>query len=268
MKRYRNILYLFLFICILGGSGLMASRLTPNDPLKIHLEERLNPPGYKYLCGTDELGRDILSRILVGFSKTLNVSILTLFSSFFIGVVAGSVAGVFYGTFIDRAFNWVTSMLFSLPFLLIIAAVMSLMEKNLFNAYLVMTAVIWVSPARIVRAGVIKAGSSEFVLAERAIGMPEWKILFRSLILSSITPAFIFSFKYFPEIIGMEAGLSFLGLGVQPPQPGLGKMIFDGINYLHSAWWYALFPAFLLFVIVLASNLFYSRIGNQGMQPA
>ena len=246
----------------------MVSRLTPHDPLKIHLEERLNPPGHKYLCGTDELGRDILSRILVGFSKTLNVSILTLFSSFFIGVIAGSVAGVFYGTFVDRAFNWVASMLFSLPFLLIIAAIMSLMEKNLFNAYLIMTAVIWVSPARIVRAGVIKAGSSEFVLAERAMGMPDWKILCRSLIPSSITPAFIFSFKYFPEIIGLEAGLSFLGLGVQPPQPGLGKMIYDSINYLHSAWWYALFPALLLFVIVLVSNLFYSRIGNQGTQPA
>lgn len=268
MHRYRNILCLLLFICILAGSGLMVSRVTPHDPLTIHLETRLKPPGPTYLLGTDELGRDILSRIMVGFSKTLNVSILTLFSSFFIGVITGSLAGVFSGTFIDRVFNWIASMLFSLPFLLIIAAIMSLMEKNLFNAYLIMTAVIWVSPARIVRTGVIKAGSSQFVLAERAMGMPEWKILVRSLIPSSMTPAFIFSFRYFPEIIGMEAGLSFLGLGVQPPQPGLGKMIYDSIDYLQTAWWYALFPALFLFLIVLASNLFYSRIGKDGTLPA
>jgi peptide/nickel transport system permease protein len=159
-------------------------------------------------------------------------------------------------------------MIFSLPFLLIIAALMSLMEKSLFNAYLVMTAVVWVGPARIVRAGVIRAKSSGFVLAERAMGMSEIMILFRSLVPSSILAAFVFSFRYFPEIIGMEAGLSFLGLGIQPPYPGLGKMIFDGINYLGSAWWYAFFPAMLLFITVALSNLFYHRVSVDSLPLA
>jgi len=262
MDRYRNIVYLIIFIGLMGCAGLLCAQFTPYNPVELHLEDRLIPPSATYLCGTDELGRDIFSRVLVGFSNTIKVSIFTLFSSFFIGVVIGAIAGVNYNKFFDRAFNWVASMLFSLPFLLIIVAVMSLMEKNLFNAYLVMTAIVWVSPARIVRAGVIQAKSSDFVLAERAMGMPEWKILFRSLIPSSITPAFTFSFKYFPEIIGIEAGLSFLGLGVQPPHPGLGKMIFDSINYLYSAWWYAFFPAFLLFIVVCSINLFYNRFLN------
>lgn len=248
-----------LFLFALGFAGFVSERFTPHDPLALNLEDRLASPGQRYLFGTDELGRDVFSRILVGFSNTIKVSILTLVTSFIIGVLFGSIAGYFYGTVIDRVFNWAAAMLFSLPFLLIIAAIMSLMEKNLFNAYLVMTAVMWVGPARIIRAGVIRAKSRDFVLAERAMGMSEASILFRSLIPLSIQPAFVFSFRYFPEIIGMEAGLSFLGLGVQPPHPGLGKMIFDGINYLGSAWWYAFFPALLLFITVCLSNLLYQR---------
>ena len=263
MKPHRNIIYLMVFMGLLWLTGVVCSGFVPHDPLGIHLLERLTPPDHTHFFGTDELGRDIFSRVLVGFSNTIKVSIMTLFSSFFIGLILGSIAGAFYGTLIDRVFNWIAAMLFSLPFLLIIAAVMSLMEKNLFNAYLVMTSIIWVSPARIVRAGVIKTMSAPFVLTERAMGMREWKILLRSLIPASIQPAFIFSFRYFPEIIGMEAGLSFLGLGIQPPHPGLGKMIFDSINYFYSAWWYAFFPAFFLFSVVCISNIFYRYFANK-----
>ncbi|MBC8459754.1 MAG: ABC transporter permease [Deltaproteobacteria bacterium] len=263
MNRQRGILYLMIFMGMLWIGGVVCSKFAPHNPLEILLSERLTPPNKTYLCGTDELGRDIFSRILVGFSNTMNVSIMTLFSSFFIGVLIGPLAGFFYNTVIDRLFNWVAAMLFSLPFLLIITALMSLLEKNLFNAYAVMTAIIWVSPARIVRAGVIKAKSATFVVAERAMGKSESTILFRSLIPMSIRPAFIFSFKYFPEIIGMEAGLSFLGLGVQPPHPGLGKMIFDSLNYLYSGWWYAFFPAFFLFVIVFLSNMVYRWVSGR-----
>ena len=248
------------FLLLLWIAGFTCATYAPRNPLQIHLSKRLHPPVQGHICGTDELGRDIFSRVMVGFSNTIKVSIMTLFSSFFIGVITGSLAGIFYNRFLDRLFNWVATMLFSLPFLLIITALMSLMEKNLFNAYLVMTAIIWVAPARIVRTGVIKAKSADFVVAERAFGKSEWSILIKSLIPMSIRPAFIYAFKYFPEIIGMEAGLSLPGLGIQPPNPGLGKMIFDSINYLYSAWWYALAPSLLLFVIVLLSNLFYSQI--------
>lgn len=268
MSRLKDIVGLLLFLGLLWVIGLICSRFTPHDPLELHLAARLTSPSLTYLWGTDELGRDILSRVLVGFSNTINISIMALFSSFLLGIVVGSIAGIFYNSILDKAFNWVAAILFSLPFLLIIAAVMSLMEKNLFNAYLVMTAIIWVSPARIMRAGIIRAKSSNFVLAERAMGMPEWMILLRSLIPATIQPAFIFSFKYFPEIIGMEAGLSFLGLGIQPPNPGLGKMIFDSINYIYSAWWYSFFPAFSLFVIVCVSNVLFRKISVKPSFPA
>lgn len=180
-------------------------------------------------------------------------------SSFIIGVMLGTLVGIFYDSTIDKLFNWISILLFSLPFLLVVSALMSVTNKSLFNAYLIITALIWVSPARIIRAGIVRAKSAKFILAERAFGKSEWNIIIRGLIPLSIGPAFTFSFRFFPEIIGMEAGLSFLGLGIQPPNPGLGKMIFDSIGYLHSAWWYAFFPSLTIFILVIGSNLLYLK---------
>jgi peptide/nickel transport system permease protein len=191
----------------------------------------------------------------VGLFNTVSVAFIAFLSSFGIGVVTGSMSGFYYKTWIDRVFNWVCAILYSVPFLLIVSGVMSLVEKNLTNAYLVLTAIIWVAPARIVRAGIIRARSEPFVMSERAMGYSEPSILIRTLLPYSIGPSFIFSFKYLPELIGLEAGLSFLGLGIQPPEPGLGKMIFDSLTFVYSAWWYALFPSLLLFVVVLVLNV-------------
>lgn len=243
-----------LLLGCIWGIGLIGATFAPQDPLLISLTEKLLQPSPHHLCGTDELGRDIFSRILIGFANTITVAFMAFLSSFAIGSAIGSLAGFFYSTWIDKAFNWISTMLFSLPFLLVVSAVISLMEKNLLNSYLVLTGVIWVAPARIVRTGIIKARTERFILTERAMGKSEVAIFFRSLFPVSLGPAFLFSFKYLPELIGLEAGLSFLGLGVQPPHPGLGKMIFDSLNYVYSAWWYALFPALFLFTVVLIIN--------------
>jgi peptide/nickel transport system permease protein len=188
---------------------------------------------------------------------------MAFITSFVLGVLLGGIAGYFYGGVIDRIFNWMVTMIFSLPFILIIVAITSAIErKSLLNAYLVLTCILWVSPARIVRTGVMQAKGSDFITFERAFGKPGWLIFLKSMLPVTLKPAFIFSFRYFPEIIGLEAGLSFLGLGVQPPQPGLGKMIFDGINYLSFAWWYAFFPAFLIFVLMALTNLLFAFMEN------
>ncbi len=256
MNNYKNIGYLVLFLVLLLGFGYMARYLPGNDPLAIDLHNRLSSPDSVHFFGTDELGRDIFARVLTGFGNTVAVAVFAFVTSFIIGVIAGGVAGYYYDTLIDRIFNWVVSIIYSIPFLLTIIAFSSVMERNILNAYLVLTMIIWAGPARIVRAGVIKAASSDFVTMERALGKSEVSILFKSLVPFSLQPAFIFSFKYFPEIVGLEAGLTFLGLGIQPPHPGLGKMIFDGSGYLYTAWWYAFFPAITLFLLVLISNLF------------
>jgi peptide/nickel transport system permease protein len=112
----------------------------------------------------------------------------------------------------------------------------------------------WVNPARLVRAEVLRTATLDYVTAARALGSPEPRILFRTILPTCLGSAVIFSVSYLPEVVALEAGLSFLGLGVQPPAPGLGKMIFDGLSFVYSAWWISLFPAAMLFLLVLVVN--------------
>lgn len=221
------------------------------DPILVAVENRLLAPDRTHLLGTDDLGRDVLSRVLHGAKLTVSVSILALLTSLGIGTVLGACAGYFYTRWPDNLFGWLADFIIAVPFVVLIAAILTLIGPGVEKAYMVLVGIIWVAPARIVRAEVIKTMQMEFVLAERAIGTAEWKIVFVSVLPTCVESAVIFAAGYLPEIIALEAGLSFLGLGVQPPDPGLGKMIFDGINYMTSAWWLALSPAVMLFLLIL-----------------
>jgi len=225
------------------------------DPVSLNLDNRFLAPSLDHLFGTDDLGRDVLSRVLHGFSITVMVSLAALVSALLIGIFFGSIAGYFYKRWVDWIFNWVTSLIISIPFLLIMASILSLTKPNIIKAYLILTGIMWVNTARLVRADVITRIHLEYVVASRAFGYPEWSILIRGILPASMASAILFSISYLPEIIALEAGLSFLGLGVQPPNPGLGKMIFDGLNYIYTAPWIALFPAFALFLLVLCINI-------------
>lgn len=232
------------------------------DPLKIDLDNRFLTPSLQNVLGTDELGRDVLSRVIHGFSTTMQVSIFATLSSLIIGIFSGGIAGYFYETWIDRIFNWIVSLIFSLPFLLIMTAILSITKPGIVNAYIILSCIMWVGPARIARAEVLKTKNLQYVLASRAMGFSETTILLSVIMPTTVKSAFTFSISYLPEVIGLEAGLSFLGLGIQPPYPGLGKMIFDGTNYLYSAWWLAFTPTIALLLIVLSINLFVSRSGR------
>ena len=258
-----NIGKVTILLLILFTSTFLVPILPFQDPLRISLDERLSPPSLQHPFGTDELGRDVFSRVLYGFATTIRVSIFALLSSLVIGVILGGVAGYLYGTWVDNTFNWVISFIFSLPFLLIMVSIMSLMKPDIFNAYIILTLIMWVNPARIVRAEVIRTKDLDYVTALKAFGASEIHTLSRAILPVCVQSAVIFSVSYLPEIIGLEAGLSFLGLGVQPPYPGLGKMIFDGLNYIYSAPWIALFPAAALFLLVLFINVILRFYGKQ-----
>lgn len=245
-----------LFLLVLIFISIFLPYFSPRDPLEINLDNKLMHPSLQYFWGTDELGRDVFSRVLHGFSTTICVSIVALVSSLVIGICLGGVAGYLYNTWVDWIFNWIVSLIFSLPFLLVMSSIMSIIKPGIGNAYMILTCVMWVGPARITRAEVIKTRNLGYVLTAKAFGYQEWRILLLTIMPATVESAFTFSISYLPEIIGLEAGLSFLGLGVQPPYPGLGKMIFDGLNYIYSAWWLALFPAVALFLIVMIINLF------------
>jgi peptide/nickel transport system permease protein len=251
-------------VCVTAASFLLP-QFAQHDPLTIALAERLAPPGPAHWLGTDELGRDVLSRILHGAALTVGVSVAALVSALVLGIALGSAAGYFYRRWPDAVFVWCADFLSSIPFLLVMAAVLSLGEPGLKNAYLVLTAVMWVSPARIVRAEVIKTLPLDYVMAERALGKREVATLFLTVMPACVDAAILFCVGYFPEIIALEAGLSFLGLGVQPPQPGLGKMIYEGIGFIGSAWWLAVAPAATLFAIVLGVQGIMLYVGRRPM---
>jgi peptide/nickel transport system permease protein len=251
-----------LALALLTGVCIMLPWLPTQDPLAIMVGERFAPPSTIHLFGTDELGRDLFSRVIHGVALTVSISVAALLSSLAIGVLLGAGAGYYYNRWPDRLFSWVADFLMSVPFLVVIAAVLSITGPGLGRAYGVLTAIIWVSPARIVRAEVIKTLPLDYVSADRAVGTPEWRTLFITVVPACVDAAILFSVGYLPEIIALEAGLSFLGLGVQPPQPSLGKMIFDGMTYLGAAWWIALAPAAALFIIVSAIQfvVWYARL--------
>ncbi|RJX17052.1 MAG: ABC transporter permease [Desulforudis sp.] len=242
---------ILLALCLITVFFLVIPWCSKYDPLVISMTERLLPPSQIHWLGTDDLGRDLLSRVLHGIALTLTVSVVALLSSLFIGALLGALAGYYYSRWPDRLFCWIADFLTSLPFLLVVAAILSVVGPGLVKAYAVLTAIMWTNPARIVRAEVIRTLLLDYVVAERAMGAPEWKILFVTVLPTCVDSAVLFSVGYLPEIVALEAGLSFLGLGVQPPQPSLGKMIYDSVTYIGTASWVALSPATALFLIVL-----------------
>lgn len=250
-----------MLVLVLTAS-LLIQFLPVQDPLAISLEQRLLPPGSGTLLGTDELGRDMASRIVHGVSLTVSSSVLALLGSLAIGIPLGVVAGYYYKRWPDRAFNWIADLIVSVPFLVLIAAILAVTGPGLAKAYLVLTLVIWVAPARIVRAEVIKTMSLTYVVAERAAGSSERRTLSFVVLPTCLNTAVILSVSYLPDVIALEAGLSFLGLGVQPPAPGLGKMVFDGLGYLSSAPWMSLGPVGAIFVIVLVARISVGWLGK------
>lgn len=232
----------------------MVPIVATHDPIKIRLADRLNSPSLTHLWGTDDLGRDVLSRGLYGFSTTVLVSVAALLSSLVIGIVAGALAGYYYDTVLDDVFQWLVNLIVGLPFLLVMAAILSMTRPTIAKAYVILTCIMWVNPARLVRAEVLRTRNLDYVAAARALGCPEPRILLRTILPACLGSAITFSVSYLPEIVALEAGLSFLGLGVQPPDPGLGKMIFDGLSFIYSAWWISFFPAAMLFALVVCVN--------------
>ena len=241
-----------LALVVLTGLCILLACLPGQDPLRISVDNRLVVPSNQHWFGTDELGRDLLSRVAAGTALTVGVSVAALFSSLAFGVMIGATAGYYYNRWLDRLLCWIADVFVSVPFLLVVAAVLSVTGPGLIKAYAVLTAIMWVNPARIVRAEVIKTWPLDYVSAERTLGTPEWKVLFVTVVPACVNTAMLFSVGYLPEIIALEAGLSFLGLGVQPPQPSLGKMIFEGLNQIGAAWWLATLPAAALFLVVLS----------------
>jgi peptide/nickel transport system permease protein len=234
--------------------ALFAPWIAPQDPAAIHLPERLDAPSHAHWFGTDELGRDILSRIIFGARISMLVGGSVVLISLALGLVIGSVAG-YYGGAIDRFVNIVLMNAFlSFPGILIAIAFVAFRGPGVFNLVLALSLGGWVGYARLVRGQVLAAREREFVEAARALGASDLRIIARHILPNIIQPVIVQAAIGMAGAILAEATMSFLGLGVPPPTASWGTMLNDGRVYLFEAPHLVLFPALAVMLAVLSFN--------------
>jgi peptide/nickel transport system permease protein len=253
---------LFGLLCVLmvviwaAAPGLFA----PLDPLDQDLDRYLKPPGYAdaqgrtYWLGTDEQGRDILSRIIWGSRISLTVGIATVIVSGLIGVTLGLIAG-FFGGKLDAVISRIVDTALAIPFILLAMALIAILGASLQNIVLAIALRTWIVYARVVRGEVLALKQHEFVAGAKAMGCSTVRILVRYLLPNALSSAIVVATLYLGRMIIIEASLSFLGVGVPPPTPTWGGMLSDGRAFLDTAWWIAFFPGVVLMLTVLGVNL-------------
>ncbi len=247
-----------VFVVVLVG--VLAPAIAPHDPNDQDLVMVTVPPVWEdggsteYLIGTDNLGRDLLSRLLFGAQVSLLVAVVTVLLSGSVGVLLGLVSG-FYGGRLDNVLMAIAEVQLAFPFILLAIAIISALGPSLPNTVVALAIASWVSYARIIRAETLSQREREYITAARALGASHARILFRHLLPLMATPVLVVATLEIARMIVIESSLSFLGLGVQPPRASWGSMVADGRDYLLIAWWLPVFPGLAITVTVMGVNM-------------
>jgi len=240
--------------------AIFAPFIAPNDPLKASIINRLRPPFWMdggnitFLLGADEIGRDILSRIIYGARVSILVGLVTVAISGFLGTLLGSFAGYFRGRF-DAILSRFADLLLSFPYLIFAIFLMSIVGPGFFNLIVILCFKSWVNFFRLSRGEMISEKTKEYVEAAQALGESDIKIIFKEILPNIIHSLLVLATLRVGFFIILEASLSFLGLGIQPPTPAWGSMINSGRAYMLSAWWVSTIPGIALLILVLSINL-------------
>jgi peptide/nickel transport system permease protein len=217
----------------------------------------------KFLLGTDKFGRDILSRLIIGTRISLSIGLITVLISLTIGILLGALAGYFKGR-TDDIIMWLINIIWSIPTLLIVFAITLLLGKGFWQVFIAVGLTMWVNVARLVRGQVMAARELQYVEAAKVLGFSDWRIIFKHILPNILGPVLVIAASNFASAIVIEAGLSFLGIGVQPPQPSWGLMIRENYNFIITQNpMLALAPGFAIMLLVLSFNL----LGN-GLRDA
>lgn len=242
-----------LVILLILLAAVFAPLVAPYDHLEQNLTERLAHPSAAHWLGTDELGRDVLSRIIFGARVSLTIGLVPTLISMVIGTVLGLCAG-YYGGKVDFLIMRLADVMLAFPSLLLAMVVMYTMGGGLINIFIALSLVNWAGTARIVRSQTLSLKEIEFVEAARSIGVKKWTIMFRH-ILPNCLPSLIVLFTLnIPSAILSEASLSFLGIGAQPPSASWGLMVVRGKKYLFTEPWLSIAPCVAIMIVVLAFN--------------
>ncbi|MGD0828445.1 MAG: ABC transporter permease [Desulfobaccales bacterium] len=256
VRLWRNRLAISGLALVLGlfAVALLARWLAPYDPDFIDLKQVLMPPSPAHLLGTDTLGRDVLSRIIFGARVSLLVGFVAVGIATLIGVLVGALAG-YYGGWLDQILMRLVDLMLCFPTIFLILAVIAVLGPSIWNIMAVIGLTSWMGVARLVRAEFLSLREREFVVAARALGASDARLIWRHLLPNALTPVMVSATLGVAGAILVESALSFLGLGVQPPTPSWGNMLTMGKDNIEIAWWLSVFPGLAILVTVMSYNL-------------
>ncbi|BDV43536.1 peptide ABC transporter permease [Geotalea uraniireducens] len=243
-----------LVVLLLFVVSLLAPYITPWDPDAIDAYHVLLPPSSAHWFGTDGLGRDVFTRVIYGARISLKVGFVSVGIAVAIGTLLGLISG-YYGGFVDSVLMRFVDIMLCFPTFFLILAVIAMLEPSIWYIMAIIGLTGWMGVARLVRAEVLSLRERDFVLAARALGASDWRILFHHILPNALSPVLVSASLGVAGAILTESALSFLGIGVQPPTPSWGNMLTSGKDYLEFAWWLSLFPGLAILITVLAYNL-------------
>lgn len=255
MKKNRVGMVCLGIIIFLIAVAILAPVLAPYDPDAQTLSNMLKAPSAEHLFGTDEYGRDILSRVIYGCRVSLSVGVVSQLIATLIGFFAGVCAGYFGGA-VDAVISFIIQVFSSFPFLLFAIVVMYVMGPGLINLYVALGLLMWTSTARLIRGDVMRLKGSEYIQSCILSGGSSWRVITRHLLPNCASTLIVTATLGIPSAIMSEASLSFLGLGVQPPMSSWGQMISASQPYIQSNTYYSVIPGIAIIITVMAFNLF------------
>ncbi len=243
-----------IVVGLLFAISLLAPIISPYNPADIDVTSILEAPSLAHPLGTDELGRDLLSRMIWGSRISLKVGFVAVGISTTIGMLLGALAG-YYGAWVERIIMRLVDVMLCFPTFFLILAVIAILEPSIWNIMMVIGITSWMGVTRLVRAEFLTLKEREFVLAAKAQGLSDRRIIFRHMLPNALAPVLVAATLGVAGAILTESALSFLGIGVQPPIPSWGNILTAGKNNIQFAWWLSVYPGLAILITVLGYNL-------------
>jgi peptide/nickel transport system permease protein len=234
--------------------AILAPLISPYNPDDIDRKHVLMPPDKHHLLGTDDLGRDVLSRMIWGARISLAVGFVAVGIASVIGIALGALAG-YYGGWVDRVLMRCIDIMLAIPTFFLILAVIAFIGSSIWNIMIVIGITGWMGVARLVRAEFLSAKEREYVIAARALGAGDLRIIFRHILINSMAPVLVSAVLGIASAVLLESVLSFLGIGIRPPTPSWGNILTLGKDNIEIAWWLSVFPGLAILITVLGYNL-------------